>query len=171
MRHKQLLVIVATVVVITTPAFGQSWHVTRSRSGMTDDSSLVVQRLSDNTIRDQLDQPTQALIVVRCLEKKFEIYVVGRRVLDEGEVRVRWDDGEPVSVRADRSTDMGAMFVMQPDSFFLGGMLHHNRVRIELKPYDAPAVTASFPLAGLRTFLAEFTRDCPSLAADDSNPR
>lgn len=132
---------------------------------MTDRRGLTLTLQAVGSIRGTLGPVTPTLII-RCSEGELVAYVDSRRVLDsdlddDTSVRLRYDGGEPISEEWSISTDHSSAFAPDPGAFALGPILSASAFKIELDPYDAAPVVATFRPAGLRTLMPRLRAVCP----------
>lgn len=142
-----------------------SWRVEATRSEMTDKRGVTLTLRANSTIPG-IFGPATPILIVRCREGQLNVYVNSQRVLDsdtddETSVRLRFDDGEPISEDWSISTDHSSAFAADPGGFVLGPILESRVFRIELRPFDAAPVVAVFRPAGLGALLPRLRAACP----------
>lgn len=127
------------------------WHKTEKTDPMdgTKQTALTLNAIAN---------PSGTLIV-RFTGQKLEIYVTTSDVLDNGNVRVKFDDAAPTTQTWNQSTDNEAVF--SPDPVVLLTKLQHaTKFLIELHPYERTPETVTFDVTGLTAVLPQ-----PEMAA------
>ena len=151
------------------PSPSGRWTVASSRSEMTDLETVTARLAADAALPGTVGAVTPVL-VLRCQEKKFEVYVDTKMVLATRSLnRIRWDDREPIDDYSwSESSDSKALFTSSAQSF-LEVALKAKRLRFEFTPFRSGPLVASFSLVGLSNILPRFRKAC-DLGADTETP-
>jgi hypothetical protein len=169
-----IVVTVALQLLVAAPIPGQTsgqtsstagWRVLQTRSEMTDKRGITLTLRASSAIEGILGPATPSMII-RCTEEKLDVYVNSTRVLDsdaddDTDVRLRYDNTPPVSEEWTTSTDHTSAFAKDPGGFVLGRILDTRVFKIELSPFDAAPVVATFQPFGLRSLLPRLRSVCP----------
>jgi hypothetical protein len=91
-------------------------------------------------------------LIIRFQGKKLEVYVNADEILDNGTVKIKFDDGTPVKQNWGRSTDYKAVFA--PDAFSLLTKLQHSKkFYLQYQPYERLPETTIFDVTTLSDVL------------------
>ncbi len=121
--------------------------VTLTRSG-TDDSSLMI----------------------RCAKHKTDAYVDTNAVVDNGAVRIKFDQGAPMHQSWTRSTDYKALFA--PDAVSFARQLSKAKMfMFEYTPFQEGARSISFDVSDLGPKLQRISDACNWAGVDQANAR
>lgn len=98
-------------------------------------------------------------LVIRCEGKKTDLMVSTDSVVDDHSVRLKLDEGKPLTQQWDRSEDYEVLFPRQP--ILLAKQLSGAKVLMfEYKPYQRGEQVLEFQLDGLRDALSEVSTVC-----------
>lgn len=111
-----------------------------------------------------------ATLTIRCVERKTEAYVNTDTILDNSNVRIRFDDSAPVRQGWGKSTDDKALFA--PDAVTLARELAKaHTFLVEFTPFRERGRTVSFDVSGLDTKLQKISETCDWNSVDKSRAR
>lgn len=116
----------------------------------------------DGIATDALSLPSddhETNLVIRCKRHVAEIYVNTNHILDDGGVRVRFDDGPAASEFWLKAKSDDALFSPAPVGL-LRKLRKSNSFAIEYHPFDSPALVSEFSPTGLTNALDK-TAACP----------
>jgi type VI secretion system VasI family protein len=126
--------------------------------------TVVISRDADNEIQGWLESNRPSLIV-RCKEHKTEAYIVTGMAAnveydtDSHSVRLRFDDGNPVTQHWSASTDGKALFA--PGAIDLAKKLVGSKsLTFEFTPFNANPAIVHFTLEGLAPYLQKAADAC-----------
>jgi hypothetical protein len=131
------------------------WSLTESADKM-DNSPVVVLRR----------QGTEgASMIIRCSKHKTEAYVDTNTILNDGNVRVKFDQSSPSRQTWGKSTDDKALFV--PDAITFARELTNAKVfLLEFTPFQEGSRTVSFDVTNLGPRLKKISDACDWDAVD-----
>jgi predicted nucleic acid-binding Zn ribbon protein len=159
------------------------WRVTEGRSPMDDSKEVVLKLDAQDQIEGPLG-PVRPSLIVRCKEKKTDVYVVTGMAADietdfEGgpksshTVRVRLDSNPPMTLGWYESTDNKALFAEdmvwdeQTKSWdnravieFAEKLAGANTMTFEFTPFNGNPQIATFVVQGLRVHLPKVAEAC-----------
>lgn len=142
----------------------QTWKVKTSKSDMTDQIEVVLTLKADNTVVGIIE-PVRPVLILRCKEGKFEVFVNSGFILDsdidsETKVRIRMDDDVPFVDTWSISTDNMATFCNEPAEFLERVLLKCKKLRIGMRPFDATERVATFNVRGLEMHISTLIAAC-----------
>jgi hypothetical protein len=109
-------------------------------------------------------------MTIRCTEHKTYVYVDTDTVVDNGAIRVRFDQSSPVRQRWERSTDYKALFA--PDAIAFSRQLAKARTFLfEFTPFQEGARALAFDVSGLDAKLPKISNACDWEAVDKGRAR
>ncbi len=116
-----------------------NWHVDTSTDSI-DGAKTTVLACGDGDER----------IIIRFRGNRLEAYVTTPEIVDneDAPVRIRFDDGKPISQQWSRSEDYTAVFAPDP-RWLLAKLQRSKKFYIEYHPYQKVPETLSFDVAGL----------------------
>jgi hypothetical protein len=133
---------------------GSQWQVREERSAMDGSKTVTVLREAENDIQGWLEVKKPTLLV-RCKERQTDVYVATGMAAsveygtDDHTVRLRFDDGAPITQHWSESTANDALFA--PNAVQLARrMAKAKTVAFEFTPFDANPAVVRFNLDGLR---------------------
>jgi hypothetical protein len=125
---------------------------------------FAVELLADNNV-PIWQRDVRPVLVVRCLSRQPEVFVFTDSAAkieprtEDHTVRIAFDDQPESAVRWPDSADHDALFA--PDgAAFLHELTGAQTMRFGFTPHNAPAVVATFSVAGLSEHLTAASRDC-----------
>lgn len=140
------------------------WQVSEGTSQMDSSQTVRLSLLSEGPIQGWLESEHPALDI-RCLEDKTAVYVVTGTAAsveygtETHTVRMRFDDGKPITQHWSESTDSKALFA--PNAIPLAKQLtKHNRFTFEFTPFQASPAIAVFELNGINKHIGEVENAC-----------
>lgn len=141
------------------------WQVSEDRSSMDDSPWITLSLTAENEVQGWLHSQTPVLFV-RCMEGRIDTFIetgmstspeLGR--YNEYTVRLRFDDGKPISQRWSESTDHKVLFA--PKGLSVAQMISKaDRMLFEFTPFNSPPAIARFKVAGLASKLNKVTTAC-----------
>ena len=163
----------------TAPAMTDKWRMSESRSPM-DDSVIVIASLDSEDKINGPVQSTQPTLMIRCKEKKTEVYLVtgvaasietsyGGGMKCYHTVRIRLDREEPTLTAWDDSTDHHTLFLrsltLDPMSFhdavpFAKQLSKASTLTLEFTPFDSSPATVRFDLRGGESHVTKVGEAC-----------
>lgn len=152
----------------TSPAVasGPQWGLSEGKGEMDGSPRVVLAIDADGKVEGWLSSKVPTL-VVRCSEKRTEVYVnTGLRAsverggdLESHTVRLRFDDGEPVTQAWSEGTDGKALFAA--GSVDLAKRIAKAKaLRFQFTPHNASPAVATFPVAGADTLVPKVATAC-----------
>lgn len=143
-----------------TPSSSDEWELTESTDKM------------DNTPKVALEKPGSggASIIIRCSKGKTQAYINTNKILDTGNVRIKFDESSPVHQVWSKSTDDKAFFA--PDAITFARQLAKTRtLLLEFRPFREGTQTISFDVTKLDEKLSRISDACNWAAIDQSRAR
>lgn len=147
-----------------TPPAGK-WRVSTSISELDDSTTVVLSLDAENYVQGWLDNALPRLIL-RCKEKEINAYVnlgtqpeVEYGLYDAATVRVRFDQGEAVTMTANESTKGDALFFQNPVEM-IELMLQSKEMVFEFTPFNANPAVTTFDLRGLESVITPLKQSC-----------
>jgi len=126
--------------------------------------TVVISRDAENDIQGWLESNRPSLIV-RCQERKTEAYIVTGTAAnveydtDSHTVRLRFDDGKPITQHWSASTDDKALFA--PNAIeFAKNLVGSKLLTFEFTPFNANPAVVHFRLEGLAPYLQKAAAAC-----------
>jgi hypothetical protein len=109
-------------------------------------------------------------LIIRCIERKTDAIVVTGGVVDNGYVRVKFDDSSASREAWIESSDHQGLFC--PDAITFARRLAKSKsFSIEFKPFERVPKTLSFNVSGLEDRLNKIASACDWNAADKARAR
>ncbi len=140
------------------------WHVNEERSAMDGSKTVTVFREAENDVQGWLDAKKPTLLV-RCKENQTDVYVATGMAAsveygtDTHTVRLRLDDGGPITQHWSESTGNDALFA--PNAVQLATrMANAKTLAFEFTPFNANPAVVRFNLDGLRPHLDTVASTC-----------
>lgn len=140
------------------------WQVSEGTSPMDSSPAVSMSLLSQGQIQGWLESQ-QPSLVIRCQENKTEVYVVTGTAAsveygaDTHTVRLRFDEGKPITQHWSASTDSKALFA--PHAIPLAKQLdNHSRFTFEFTPFNANPAIAVFELDGIDKHIGKVKSTC-----------
>ena len=137
------------------------WTVNADTSAMDDSPSVTAILVSENEDRVNAYRSASAALIVRCLERKTDVYVAFDAFLGSGEVsvRTRLDDDKARDASWGVSTDNKAAFA--PSAIAFAKQLAKTETfRIRLTPFNESPIEYSFDVRGLDKHLPRIAEAC-----------
>jgi len=141
------------------------WRISEDRSSMDDSPWITLSLTAENEVQGWLQSQTPVLFV-RCLEGRIDTFIetgtstspeLGR--YNEFTVRLRFDNGKPISQRWRESTDHKVLFA--PKGLSVAQMISKaDQMLFEFTPFNSPPAIARFKVAGLTSKLDKVTAAC-----------
>lgn len=131
------------------------WELSDSRDAM------------DNTPKVTLSKSSSdgATLIIRCAKRKTEAYVDTATITGNADVRIRFDQSQPVRQSWTRSTDDKALFA--PDSVsFARELAKAKTFMIEYTPFESGERTITFDVSKLESSLPRISEACDWAAVD-----
>jgi hypothetical protein len=145
-------------------AGGGAWRVNVERSAMDGSKTVTVFREAENDIQGWLEAKKPTLLV-RCKEGETDVYVATGMATsveygtDTHTVRLRFDDGVPITQQWNESTGNDALFA--PNALQLAKrMVRTKTLAFEFTPFNANPAVARFDVEGLRPHLDTVANAC-----------
>lgn len=111
-----------------------------------------------------------ATLFIRCSEHKTEAFVNTDSIVDNGGVRIRFDDSSPVRQSWGKSTDNKALFA--PDAVtFARDLTKAQKFFFEFTPFEERERTVSFEVSGLADKLRKIAETCDWDSIDRSRAK
>lgn len=143
------------------------WRVSRWTSDMDDSPAVALVSKSDELITGRFSGAGRAELLLRCLENTTNLYVKmnGHFLADiqgYGNVRYRIDDRQPATLRMKESTDNEALGLWSGGQSIpvIRRMFGHDKVTMQVTPFNQSPVTVSFPITGLEETIAPLRQAC-----------
>jgi type VI secretion system protein VasI len=140
------------------------WQIREDKSAMDGTKTVVISRDAENDIQGWLESNRPSLIV-RCQERKTEAYIVTGTAAnveydtDSHTVRLRFDDGKPITQHWSASTDDKALFA--PNAIeFAKNLVGSKLLTFEFTPFNANPAVVHFRLEGLAPYLQKAAAAC-----------
>lgn len=140
------------------------WQIREDKPPMDGSKTVVISRDAENDIQGWLESNRPSLIV-RCQERKTETYIVTGTAAtveydtDNHTVRLRFDDGKPITQHWSASTDDKALFA--PNAIeFAKSLAGSKSLTFEFTPFNANPAVVHFRLEGLAPYLQKAARAC-----------
>jgi len=109
-------------------------------------------------------------LVIRCAKHKTDAYINTDTVVDNGGVRIKFDQGSPMRQSWARSTDYKALFA--PDAVtFARELANAKTFMIEFMPFQEGARSVSFGVSNLGPKLQRISEACDWAGVDESRAR
>jgi len=145
-----------------------SWRVSRGKSSITDDPSVVAQ--IDSPYQGRFG-PEEVTLVVRCSEKKTAIYWhVGQYLGDDSygdylttkTLTMRLDDGaaEKLTLSVSDDDKAAGYFSGAKAIALIKRLAKADRMISRIAPASSNSIESSFDLTGLRPYIAEMQEAC-----------
>ena len=145
---------------INSASASDEWDLVESADKM-DNAPIVVLRKSGSR---------GASMTIRCSKRKTEAYVDTDTILDNGNVRIKFDASTPIRQTWGKSTDDKALF--PPDAITFARQLTKTRVfLLEFTPFQEGTRTVSFDVTNLDAKLKKISDACNWDAVDQSRAR
>jgi len=137
------------------------WRVTESVSKIDDSTTVYVTVNSNGTVRGKFGSK-QPSLWLRCAENKTEVFIdVGLYLgLNETSVLTRMDKDKAVTKTWSISTDTKAIFVRGSDIRFAKELMQHEKLLVQLTPYNDNPVTFEFGIGGLSEAIKPLRKAC-----------
>jgi type VI secretion system protein VasI len=137
------------------------WRVTESVSKIDDSTTVYVTVDSNETVRGKFGSEHPSLWL-RCAENKTEAFInVGLYLgLNETSVLTRMDKDKAVTKTWSISTDTKAIFVRGSDIRFAKELMQHEKLLVQLTPYNDNPVTFEFDVGGLSEAIKPLRKAC-----------
>jgi hypothetical protein len=130
-----------------------TWTGTRQASWANDGTKTIAFELAATRDIPVWMSSARPVLVVRCLSRKTEAFVVlgtstsYEEDADRRTVRVQWDD-DPASVQRWGISQSGRELFVPDGVAFARQMTRANQLRVEFTPFNSRAVTAEFAVQG-----------------------
>lgn len=109
-------------------------------------------------------------LVIRCSNRKTEAYIDADTVVDNGGVRIRFDQSAPVQQGWERSTDYRGLFA--PDAVtFARELAKAKTFMIEFTPFQEGTRTVTFDVSELESKLQKISEACDWAAVDQGRAK
>lgn len=126
----------------------------------------------DNTPRITLGKHGSggSRLIIRCVKRKTEAYVDTDSILDNGIIRIKFDQSPPSRQRWEKSTDDKALFVPDPITF-ARKLTTAKTFMLEFTPFQEGTRTVSFDITNLNEKLKKVSDACDWAAVDKARER
>jgi hypothetical protein len=143
---------------------GDKWQVQEGTSPMDGSKTVTLTLRSEDEVKGWLES-TRPSLVIRCREKETDAYVVTGIAAnpeigaENFRVRLRFDNGVPVTEHWSQSTDSKGLFASNARQLSerLAGA---KTLTFQFTPFNASAAVARFNLQGLGTHLDKVANGC-----------
>jgi hypothetical protein len=109
-------------------------------------------------------------LIIRCAKHKTEAFINTKKVIDNGEVRIKFDQGQPLRQSWSKSTDYTALFA--PDAIsFARELADAKTFMIEFTPFQEGERSISFDVLNLGPKLKPISDACNWAGVDESRAR
>lgn len=139
----------------STSSASSEWTLTESADKM-DNTPIVVLRKSGSS---------GASMTIRCSKRKTEAYVDTDTILDNGNIRIKFDESSPIRQTWGKSTDDKALFA--PDAITFSRQLTRTKtLLLEFTPFREGKRTITFDVAKLGDKITKISDACNWEAVD-----
>ena len=104
-------------------------------------------------------------LVIRCKGKKRELLLATHGVVTDGTVRLKFDDGKPVTQQWDQSDSYDTLFSQQPVAL-VKQLVGAKILMLEYRPYHKGPELLLFQIDGLKDAISEASTVCTWIDAD-----
>lgn len=145
---------------------GGKWELEQDHSEFDDSTQVFLFLAAESEVSGSFERYRPTL-VLRCSEGKLDSYIIVGMIVDvEGSddtatVRLRFDKNEAQTVKAHKSTDSKALFLV-PAKSFIDQMLAADEMVFQFTPFSASPATTSFDLRGLGEVIDPLFEACPN---------
>lgn len=151
------------LIGLTSPAHGQ-WVERLAKSQMDGDETLTL-IARGAPMKDRYGRTTRPSLVIRCSKKEADVYLNADMILDSHwrndstEIRLKFDDLQPIPMQSTISTDHQAAFFRYTGTA-IEGLLKARRVLVEFTPHQTVAQVATINVRGLDKYLTKLKQHC-----------
>ena len=136
------------------------WVLTESVNAMDNTAEVILHKTGS----------AGASLDIRCIKQRTDAYVNTDTVVDNGSVRVKFDESSPIRQLWTRSTDYKALFA--PDGLIFARQLAKSKsFLLEFTPFQEGPRTISFDVSGLDTKLQKISDSCHWDVVDKSRAK
>ena len=136
------------------------WHLIESKDDMDNTPRVLLMKSGTNGTS----------LVIRCVKHKTEAFVNAGTVVDNGSVRIKFDQALPVHQSWERSTDYKELFAPNAVTF-ARELVKAKTFMIEFTPFEEGPRSVSFDVSNLETKLQRISEACDWAGADESRAR
>jgi len=147
----------------TATPWGTGWKTITDISPIDNTETIVVYREAEQPYTSRYGVSETALLGLRCKNHEFGISIATNSILEDGNVRIRFDDDVALVREASMSTDYTTLY-LQPQSLLFtlfASIQNHKRMLFEFTPFQSRAVVVEFNLEGLSDVVKPLTDACP----------
>lgn len=159
----KLLAVAVSAALAAGPSAAQ-WKVERKKDAMTDKTTVTALRNATKTISAWPGKSTRPALVLRCHRDELEVYLyTGTSLqptgLDEAQVQMRFDSGDPITLTWSEATSSDAYFAPHPVEV-MDKLAQAKRVRFEVVPFNSNPQLIEVDLAGIGKPLEQVRAAC-----------
>jgi hypothetical protein len=133
----------------------RSWVLTESVNKMDGTPEITLSKLA----------PPGAALVIRCVRRETDVYVVTPEVVSNGRIRIKFDDSAPQHENWSESTGDSALFSPEP-VLFARKMAKSKTLLFEFTPFQKARRIIQFDVSGLEIQLPKIMYACDWAAID-----
>lgn len=138
----------------------KSWNLSESVNRMDGSPEIVLSKLGS----------PDAVLIIRCAQHKTAAYVITPGVVNDGRVRVRFDESAPQRQSWSESSDHSSLFAPDPISF-ARKLTKTRTFLLEFKPFEQVPRTVEFEVSDLDVQLPKIAEACNWAAFDKARER
>lgn len=143
------------------------WYKTVDKSELTDETTVSLMLISDDTIKGRFKEAGPANLFIRCKENTTAAFFVFNDLFmsdiqGRGKVEYRIGSQPMASVSTDVSTDNTALGLWSGGRSipFVKKLIGHEKLIIRATPHSESPVTATFDIRGIDNAIAQLRETC-----------
>jgi len=155
------LLFLAALAATALPAEAEPWRLRTEVSEIDDSTNVFISTGAEEPSAGRYGDAVQPVLTVRCMENETDVIIDWAMyiTIDEVDVLTRLNKTPATTRSWLMSTNREATFAPNPIKF-INEMTKHYRLLAKVTPYGENAVTTSFTIAGLETYLPALRKAC-----------
>lgn len=141
------------------------WYLQESNSKMTDDKTVTVILVPDNTI-DTYMKKIEPKLIIRCKEKQTDVFISGTGSAnpeygsyDKYTVRLRFDNEKPYQEYWSQGTENDSLFASNPVKL-AKKIAHGQNFKFEYTPFNSPNQVIEYNIKGFDKYIGKVSSTC-----------
>ena len=138
-----------------------NWTVNKETSPIDDSINVYVRAKAQKPIAGRFNTSWPTL-TIRCKEAKTQVYISWNEYLGNDKIKMltRFDKDEAQTTTWSLSTDNEAVFVRGNNIDYTYKLIQHNKLLVQITPYNSNSMMATFNLQGLEEAIKPLSDAC-----------